>query len=129
MESTTTTLASLEKLVTVVLKTLDGHERTLKFLQNYISSGAYFGSPIKESGLTPKRIRRKRPLNQKTEVSFFYSFSNSYDISLTSHTSISHRRMRLCEMEVRAHTSHTHSHTLPSHTQAYARTDQRYILT
>ena len=71
MESTTTTLVGLEKLVTVVLKTLDEHERKLKFLQNYISPGAYFGSPVKESGLTPKRLRRKKPFNQKTEVSFF----------------------------------------------------------
>ena len=79
-----TTLASLEKLITVVLKTLDEHERTLKFLQNYISSGAYFGSPIKESGLTPKRIRRKRPLNEKTEVSFFILLV----IRMTSHVRI-----------------------------------------
>ena len=77
-----TTLASLEKLITVVLKTLDEHERTLKFLQNYISSDAYFGSPIKE--FTPKRIRRKRPLNEKTEVSFFILLV----IRMTSHVRI-----------------------------------------
>ena len=72
MESTTTTLACLEKLVAVVLRTLDEHERKLKFLQNYILPGAYFGSPAKESGVTPKRLRRKKPFNQKTEVSFLF---------------------------------------------------------
>ena len=77
-----TTLASLEKLITVVLKTLDEHERTLKFLQNYISSDAYFRSPIKE--FTPKRIRQKRPLNEKTEVSFFILLV----IRMTSHVRI-----------------------------------------
>ena len=71
MESTTT-LGCLEKLVTVALRAIDEHERKLKFLQNYISPGAYFGSPVKESGLTPKRLRRKKPFNQKTEVSFLF---------------------------------------------------------
>ena len=72
MESTTTTLGCLEKLVTVALRAIDEHERKLKFLQDFILPSAYFGSPAKESGVTPKRLRRKKPFNQKTEVSFLF---------------------------------------------------------
>ena len=70
MESTTT-LECLEKLVAVALRAIDEHERKLKFLQDFILPSAYFGSPAQASGVTPKRLRRRKPFNQKTEVSFF----------------------------------------------------------